>query len=81
MEIKSEILLRVNGMTISEAALRHPAQDGHIYPDKYEIEIADPIIGKFALTDDCKIEIKVKERAKIWHTISLDKLILILSPK
>jgi hypothetical protein len=79
MEIKSNILLRVNGTVISEVALRHPCIDGHIHVDKHEVEIVDPLFGRFALTDEFVIEVKGHSRS--WSKVSLSKLITLLSPR
>ncbi len=77
MEIKSQLMLRVNGINIAEIKLRHPAVDGHIQPDRYEVEITDPILGKFALTDECLIEIK--EKSNTWRVVNVVGLISILT--
>jgi hypothetical protein len=86
MEIKSEIMLRVNGAAVSEVSLRHPCIDGHIHPDKYEVEIIDPALGRFALTDECVIEVRKKEngcaiRPRTWNKVSLTELTALLSPR
>jgi hypothetical protein len=81
MEIRSEIMLRVNGSVVSEVALRHPAIDGHIYSDKYEVEIIDPVLGRFALTDEFVIEVKDMKSVKTWRAVPLSELITLLSPR
>jgi hypothetical protein len=73
--------LRVNEMTVSEVSLRHPTRDGHIHPDEYEVEILDPKLGRFALTDDFIIEIRDAIDPPTWQTISLSELIALLSPR
>jgi hypothetical protein len=81
METKSELLLRVNGISITDVNLRHPAVDGYIQTNRYEVVITDPVIGDFALTQECFIEVREARTRKHWKEITLAELISILAPR
>jgi len=79
MGIKTKVWLKVNEVEISKVSLRHPVIDGHIDSTKYEVTIVDPLLGNFALTNDCLIEIKVSNEN--WRKVSSEELATILLPK
>lgn len=78
MDIKSQLMLRVEGVAVVDVNLRHPGRDGHILRDKYEIVVSVPSLGKFALTDDCNIEVKGRGA---WRKVSATELLAILAPR